>query len=399
MPVMKRVLKVLVIVDGESSSIYPCITLPFDCLAEQKELCYHLKNVLDVKWSDVFYYDVFYFLRSSDPLNFYWFEKIRQNGRKTVYEIDDNFFALKQKCFHDYYSVESVKATVYGLIAGSDIVKFGSKLLKQELGGRDDNSLVMLHPVAAIPEWSGISGKLPSKLVFAGSAERRHDLNFLIPVLYRLLAEYPGLEVELAGFDQLEGLTHERVHFKKYEFDVKAFHDWQMRQQGGIGLAPLADHLANRCKTDNKYREYATSNLAGVYSNLPPYERIKNGETGMVADNDPELWYNAVKKLLDDPDLRCRVIRNAREDMLQNYRVDKIAGEMIRKIWLPLCETQESYRTTAREMERYEHVRQEPSPSPRGGLKIRFKLWLEKRVGQRLYRNLRLIYWYRIKKR
>jgi len=193
-------------------------------------------------------------------------------------------------------------------------------------------------------------------------------------------------------------LTHDRVRFKKYEFDAKMFHDWQMRQQGCIGLAPLSDSLSNRCKTDNKYREYATSNIAGVYSNLAPYERVKDLETGMVADNDPELWYLAVKKLLNDPGLRCRIIRNAGEDMRQNCSVVKIAGEMMQKIWLPLCQNEEPFMTTAREIKHYEEMERQPLSSPRGGLKMRFKLWLEKRVGHRVYRKLRLIYWYRIKK-
>jgi glycosyltransferase involved in cell wall biosynthesis len=397
---IERQLKVLVIIDGESSSIHPCISLPFDYLVDQKALCYRLKNVLEVTITDIFYFDIFYFLRSADPLNAYWLSIIKEAGRKAVYEIDDNFFALQQKCFKKYYTGDRIKTTIQKFLVEADIVKYGTELLRTELSGHDRNAVVLPYPG---PSLTPISCDPPDpfpapKLIFASSAERRQDLVFLIPVLYRLLDEYENLQIEFAGFNHLEGLSHSRIRFRNYEFDADRFYGWLKQQKWNIGLAPLKDTLSNRCKTNSKYREYATYGIAGVYSKLPPYGNVEDHKTGIVVENTPELWYRAIVNLIENPDLRSGLIRNASRDIQENYSVEKISRQIVQKILIPLCECQGSFPATAREIEVYQRTVPQHQRLLRGGLKIRFKQWLEKRIGQKLYRKLRLAYLYKVRK-
>lgn len=78
-----------------------------------------------------------------------------------------------------------------------------------------------------------------------------------------------------------------------------------------IFVASLVDNLFNRCKSSIKYWEYSALGIVGVFSNLDPYTRvITNGKNGFLAST-PEEWYQSLKLLIDNRDLRLSVAQNA----------------------------------------------------------------------------------------
>ena len=87
-----------------------------------------------------------------------------------------------------------------------------------------------------------------------------------------------------------------------------------------IGLAPLLDDEFHRSKTNNKFREYGACQIAGVYSNVDTYSRyIRDGETGLLVDNTTETWITALTRLITDPQLRLKIVRQALDYAHQNF--------------------------------------------------------------------------------
>jgi hypothetical protein len=111
-----------------------------------------------------------------------------------------------------------------------------------------------------------------------------------------------------------------------------------------IFIAPLVDNLFNRCKSSIKYWEYSALGIGGVYSNLDPYARvITNGENGFLAST-PEEWYQVLKLLIDNRDLRHNVAQSAYlhyvrqgkmslhlEEWSQIYSIDKHQGNYVER--------------------------------------------------------------------
>ncbi len=80
-----------------------------------------------------------------------------------------------------------------------------------------------------------------------------------------------------------------------------------------IGLAPLERGRFQDAKSDIKYLEFSAFGCAGIYSNAPAYDAVRDGETGLVRDNLPSEWAEAIVRLVKDRELRAALVERARE--------------------------------------------------------------------------------------
>ena len=68
-----------------------------------------------------------------------------------------------------------------------------------------------------------------------------------------------------------------------------------------IGLAPMPDTPFHACKHYNKFVEYAAAGIMGVYSNVPPYTRLRLfPKCAVFCENRAEAWKNALSALVND---------------------------------------------------------------------------------------------------
>src|SRR5690606_19026397 len=143
------------------------------------------------------------------------------------------------------------------------------------------------------------------RIGFAGSTSRGGDLRLIAPAIAPILKKYPEAVFEFAG-TLPEGIAPSpRIRFFSYDDDYERFVRFQHARGWAIGLAPLTDHLANRCKTDNKYREYGGCGSAPILSNIPPYtDVVQPGVTGLLVANEADAWHAAIERLLAHPQER-----------------------------------------------------------------------------------------------
>jgi glycosyltransferase involved in cell wall biosynthesis len=103
-----------------------------------------------------------------------------------------------------------------------------------------------------------------------------------------------------------------------------------------INLAPLeTGNVFCEAKSELKYFEAALVDVPTVASPTVPYaEAIRHGETGFLAGNDSQ-WYEALRVLVTDADLRRRVGRAAALDVLWRFgpeRRTELAGIILEQI-------------------------------------------------------------------
>jgi glycosyltransferase involved in cell wall biosynthesis len=112
-------------------------------------------------------------------------------------------------------------------------------------------------------------------------------------------------------YGPMTGATRRR--FTKWRDIVEDQAAYCASMRWDIGIAPLADTPFNACKSDLKAREYMAAGIPAVYSRVAPYAAtIRHGETGFLASTRKE-WLEALDALADDPGLRERMGKAARE--------------------------------------------------------------------------------------
>ena len=142
------------------------------------------------------------------------------------------------------------------------------------------------------------------KIGFAGSVDRTGDLERILrETLLRIHDEY-GEKVSFAFFGAVpsfaQALNAQCVPYcDSYDAYRKALNALKM----DIGLAPMPDTAFHAGKHYNKFVEYAAAGIVGIFSDVKPYDRLETQfGWSLLCSNTAEDWYNAAKKLLDNPD-------------------------------------------------------------------------------------------------
>jgi len=171
--------------------------------------------------------------------------------------------------------------------------------------------------------WTRTSPAGCDKLVicYAGTPTHQDDLAIIEEALERIAVAF----ADRVTFKFI-GCTTKRISripgFSFLEFNAaySPYAQFLQKTEIDIALAPLKDNQFNRCKSNIKWLEYSACGIAGVYSDLPPYNTsVRNGETGLLVENNADAWYRAIETLILDAELRKKMARKAREEVLDNY--------------------------------------------------------------------------------
>jgi glycosyltransferase involved in cell wall biosynthesis len=159
-------------------------------------------------------------------------------------------------------------------------------------------------------------------IVHYGSSSHYTDLNekTFIEGIDRIMKDYPGVNFITVGsfFGDFKMKWGRRY---KEEFGALNFMEWakvrfpQVMAKTDIFVAPLTENVYNRAKSDIKRSEVATAKKPFVGQDIRQYrEVIDDGVDGFLCKTADD-WYNAIKKLLDDKDLRKSVGEKGYERM------------------------------------------------------------------------------------
>ncbi|MEG2044909.1 MAG: glycosyltransferase [Clostridia bacterium] len=153
---------------------------------------------------------------------------------------------------------------------------------------------------------------------FSGSITHNADFELILPILIKLMEEFPNLELHLIGEISLpDALTpfKDRVVFRGF-VDYKELPS--LIASVDINLAPLEDSIFNEAKSENKWTEASLVKVITVASNVGAMKDIiKNGETGFLCSNSEE-WYVCLKLLIAKKAVRHQIANNAYDYVSKN---------------------------------------------------------------------------------
>jgi len=104
-----------------------------------------------------------------------------------------------------------------------------------------------------------------------------------------------------------------------------------------ILVAPLTDNVYNRCKSSIKFIEASSAKKPGVWQDIRQYrEVVEGGKNGLLARTAQD-WYEAIKKLIDDKELRREMGKNAFKTVERGWQMkDHLDeyGQFFKKVFL-----------------------------------------------------------------
>jgi glycosyltransferase involved in cell wall biosynthesis len=238
---------------------------------------------------------------------------------KIMYELDDLVHGIEPHNILAYQFYTTVRReNVVKMMHMSNMVTFSTQFLKDfyETNFGVRNSAVVPNFLPKFlwkPKFDDKSTKNTKPTVmWAGSASHigpGGDMEFLLPMIEATVDEFDWLFV---------GVVPQKLKGKVKFIDWANFYEYPDLMQSikaDIAIAPISNSLFNYGKSDLKYCEYAAMNIPSLLSSIGsaqfkgPYD-LTNGN---LVQNDPDSWYQAIKKLWSDENLKADTLKRQQE--------------------------------------------------------------------------------------
>ena len=314
-------------------SVLLCGHSQLDYLEKQGKLNYkfviaHFINKKNIEWADIII-----FLRSDSDIEAYVSKLAKKRGMHTVYVLDDDLLnAPSYVSSFPYYNLPSTKNNMKTIMKNCDTFLTPSPVLLDKYGNIFKNKYLISEP-----SLNRITSKEKNKKVkigFAGSIDRTQDLNELLEgAITKIVNKYgDSIDIEFFGAKP-EFVDKLNLKHIPYQDGYDAYTASMAKANWDIGLAPMPKTDFHKCKYFNKYVEYASFGIVGIYSNLEPYTYgIKDRVNGLLVNNTTDDWYNAISELIENEKLRKEISLNCLKEANEIYPLDKLALDYLEKI-------------------------------------------------------------------
>lgn len=258
-------------------------------------------------------------------------EKIVASGKPVIYELDDWLLGLPES--HQQFGLfEQCLPHIEWLLGKATMVVAPSAHLADKV--RTFNSNVYVFPNAVSAErWVEPLPRAEQVVIgFAGTSTRLREMQMINEALARIHNDYAG-RVKFVMWGncppELKGKRDVRevdsyVSYAEY-FDKLASY------RIDIGLAPLVADPFSESKSDLKWVDYAITGACTVASDVGSYAWLKDSGMASVVPNDVESWYQAIAKLIEEPELRRKQAEAARDYLRKERLLEQVVAPLYEK--------------------------------------------------------------------
>jgi len=161
----------------------------------------------------------------------------------------------------------------------------------------------------------------PVVIGFTGTSTHGDDLRMIEDAFIQISTKHgQGVAFQFMGCvtERLARLPGAKV--AEFTPDYESFARALQTTPMDVAVVSLEDNRFNRCKSNIKWLEYSACGIAGVYSDLPPYNScIRHGQTGLLVGNRVQDWLQAIDALVTNASLRRAIAQQARQEVLSEY--------------------------------------------------------------------------------
>ena len=314
-------------------SVLLCGHTQLEYLQKQGKLNYkfvisHFTNKKNIEWADIVI-----FLRSDSDIDAYVSKIAKKAGKHLIYVLDDDILNVPSYLSSaPYYLLPSTKKNTRTIMSNCDTFLTPSPVLLDKYGKNFKYKHLIKEPSLNRIKTKDTNDKV--KIGFAGSIDRAQDINSILKDAITKIVEKYGDSIEIEFMGARPNFIEElNLKYLPYQDGYDAYTAYMAKCNWDIGLAPMPETEFHRCKYFNKYVEYASFGIAGIYSNCEPYTYgIRNNENGLLVNNNTQDWVEGISKLIDDTKLRNNISKTCLKEANEIYALDIVAEEYLNNI-------------------------------------------------------------------
>lgn len=279
----------------------------------------------DIVEGDVFiFFKSHFFLRSTKKL----IQIIKAYGKKVIYDIDDYYLVIPDYSFSKHLNKGKRVEIFRTNLLLSDWIVVSTEPLSEQFVQYNKNVKVIENTLQFKDR-----EKIPDKtkivtILVTSSDNLKINIfkNDFVKCLYDIKNKYKEKVkiVFLGKFSNVDNITSLADEFID-RIPPEEYQDYLIKGNFNIGLVPLGGEedpetlLSHSCKSNIKFLEFADFAIAGVYSNVKPYQDIVNYKEGLIVNNNYSEWFSAISDLIQNEQLRNDIIINSRKKFENNF--------------------------------------------------------------------------------
>jgi glycosyltransferase involved in cell wall biosynthesis len=268
-------------------------------------------------------------------------------GKKVIFEFDDLLHEVPPRHPMKDKINDTFRQGVFKMIKDSDMCITTNQLLKDEYSHLNENIEIFPNYVKAedwIPEKAMTKTRSRTiRLGWAGGISHVDDLEFIKPVLSRILDKYENVKFVYCGgggawsdnalttFNYGEDLFKE-IPPERREYIMGSTPEcWPTKLRSlrfDIGIAPLIDDKFNHRKTPIKWMEYGINKVPSVCQDFLYDQVITDGVDGYLAKTQDD-YFNKLSMLIEDEDKRKEMGKRAFDSVITKHNFNDHGGQWL----------------------------------------------------------------------
>ena len=255
--------------------------------------------------------------------------ELKKQDKMLIYVLDDDLLNIADGlASSNYFKLDIVKNRIQNIMRMCDILITPSIILADKYKMLFKRTVIIEEPCLPY-KVKEKKQKSKVKIGFAGSIDREGDIDSIITeVIRELNHKYKGkISIEFMGAKP-KIVEELKLTYYPYEGSYDTYKEMIANANWDIGLAPMPDTEFHRCKYYNKFIEYSSASIIGVYSDLEPYTQIiSHKKDGLLCSNTKQSWIEQVSWLIDHDAEREEIRHRIEMEMKEKFAISIVAEQ------------------------------------------------------------------------
>lgn len=277
--------------------------------------------------------DIVILVRSDSVIAKELAKELNKLSKFLIYVLDDDILNIPIGLVSsDYYRSRRVKKRIKSIMSYCSLFLTTSPNLLEAYGPLFKRSELIEEPCLNVDtiDYTDSNDSIV-KIGFAGSIDREGDIEIVLSnVIRELLKKYKEkLVIEFIG--ARPNIVDEcSLNHYPYLDNYKEYQKLINNQKWDIGLAPMLDTPFHNCKHYNKFIEYSSSSIIGVYSNVQPYTRVVvQKKNGVLCENNTESWVTGISWLIDNVTNRKEISGHISQIVRKQFAIEIVSEQYL----------------------------------------------------------------------